>query len=109
MTDARETRATPAQSIMPLIGAFTIARLVHLAADLAPADKIVDKSKSAADLAAETGTHPQALYRVLRALAAFGVLEEREPGRFGLTAIGTQLRSDVPGSLRNFARFYGDH
>ena len=93
---------------MPLIGAFTISRLVHLAAELGLADILADEPKAAAAIAAKTGSHPQSLHRVMRALAAFGVFDERESGKFALTAMGTQLRSDVPSSLRNFARFYGD-
>jgi hypothetical protein len=45
------------------------------------------------------------VYRVLRALAMVGVFAEHEGRRFSLTAIGTFLRSDVPGSLRDMAIF----
>jgi O-methyltransferase domain/Dimerisation domain len=96
-------------SLMPLIGIFTISRLIYVAAELGLADKMSDGPKSADVLATETGTHAQSLYRMLRALTAFGIFEETEPRKFSLTAMGAQLRSDVPGSVRNFARFFGDH
>jgi hypothetical protein len=40
------------------------------------------------------------MHRVLRGLAAEGVLDELREGRFGLSASGRCLRSDVPDSLR---------
>ncbi len=43
----------------------------------------------------------------LRALTAFEVFEEIESRRFALTPLGAWLRSDVAGSLRPAARFYG--
>jgi hypothetical protein len=46
---------------------------------------------------------PQALYRVLRLLASLGVFSEPAPGVFALTPLGDTLRSDSPGSVRNFA------
>jgi SAM-dependent methyltransferase len=54
-------------------------------------------------LARIVGADPQALYRVLRLLASLGVFDEVAPGSFGLTPLGATLRSDAPGSVRNFA------
>jgi ubiquinone/menaquinone biosynthesis C-methylase UbiE len=58
-------------------------------------------------LATATGTHCPSLARLLRALVACGLLEEPEAGRLKLTAAGSLLRSDVPGSLRNIALMLG--
>src|SRR4029077_17444270 len=55
------------------------------------------------DLAEAVGANPQALYRVLRLLASLGVFTEVAPRTFGLTPLGETLRSDAPGSVRNFA------
>ena len=44
-----------------------------------------------------------ALYRVLRLLSSVGVFTQVAPRSFGLTALGETLRSDAPGSVRNFA------
>lgn len=47
------------------------------------------------------------MYRLLRVLAAAGILEE-QPGRlFRLTGLGRGLRSDVPESLAGWVRFVG--
>jgi hypothetical protein len=100
--------SAPRSSIMPLIAGFMPARLVFLAAELGIADLIAGGMTTAEGLAQRTDTHAPSLKRMLRALCAFGVLEERTSGDFALSPMGDQLRSDVPGSLRNFARFFPD-
>ena len=59
------------------------------------------------DLAAAVGASDGPLYRLLRAVAAIGVLEELSGRRFALTELGEGLRSDVPGSLAGWAAFVG--
>lgn len=51
---------------------------------------------------------PGPLRRMLRGLAAEGVLAELPDGRFGLTPVGDLLREDVAGSLRGAALARGD-
>jgi hypothetical protein len=71
-------------------------------ARLGVADRLADGPRHSDDLALEVEAHPDALYRLLRACASVGVVAER-PGRtFSLTPLGGTLRSDVPGSLRDF-------
>jgi DNA-binding IclR family transcriptional regulator len=62
--------------------------LMHVAAELAIADRLVDSAKSSETLAHETKTHLPSLHRLLRALASLGVLEEVEINHFALTAMG---------------------
>jgi hypothetical protein len=93
---------------MPLIAGYIPARLVFLAAELGIADLIAGGTTTAEGLAQHTGTHAPSLKRVLRALCAYDVFEEKAPGVFALRPMGGQLRSDVQGSLRNFARFFPD-
>jgi hypothetical protein len=69
-------------------------------AELGIADLLRDGARDSDDLAHATGSHPPTLYRVLRFLAAHGILEEVAPHRFALTSLGAPLRSDVPGSPR---------
>jgi len=90
-----------------LTGLF-LARSVLLAAELAIADLLKEGALSVDELAQRTTSNPEALYRMLRALAAAGVFEER-PGRcFANSELSTFLRSDVDGSLRAVARWLGD-
>jgi hypothetical protein len=77
-----------------------VSRALDLAARLGIADLLAAGARPAAALAAETGTDAAALRRVLRLLASVGVFEEREDGTFGLTELGSLLRSDVSGSAR---------
>jgi hypothetical protein len=59
-------------------------------------------------IAAMTGAHAPSLYRVMRALAGMGVFREEPGKRFALTQAGELLKSDAPGSVRNFAMMFGD-
>ena len=93
---------------MPLIAGLMPARLVYIAAEFGIAYLIADGTTDAEGLARHAGLHAPSLKRMLRALCAYGVFEERSPGEFGLCALGAQLRRNVPGSLRDFARFFGD-
>jgi hypothetical protein len=94
-------------TLMPLINGFMTSRVLHVAARLGIADLLAESAKTCAALALETGTHQPSLHRLLRALASVGVVDEIEPGAFALTAIGSQLRKDVPGSVRNLALMFG--
>jgi predicted O-methyltransferase YrrM len=85
-----------------------VTQLIHVAATLGVADFLRGGPKSCHELAAALGVDPEALYRVLRALASLGIFEETNPRRFALTAMAELLRSDVPGSLRGSAMLYGE-
>lgn len=96
-------RTPPAASGTELIqlatGYFT-ARAISAAAELKLADRLAGGARSADDLAQETGAHAPSLYRLLRALAAAGVLAHTEDDRFTLAPLGELLREDAPGSVR---------
>lgn len=94
-------------TLMPLITGYMASRVVHVAAQLGIADLLADGPKAADAIARETKTHAASLRRLLRALASMGLLAEIEPGRFSLTAMGAQLRSNVPGSMHNLALMFG--
>jgi hypothetical protein len=76
------------------------AQAVGVAAQLGIVDHLAAGPRTAADLAAATGTHAPSLYRLLRALASLDVLTEDGEGRFSSTPLGDTLRSGVPGSVR---------
>jgi len=93
----------PPQQMMELITGYWRSQAVGVAARLAIADRLGDGPKTVATLAAETATNEAALFRLLRGLASFGVFEETVPRTFGLTPLAETLRSNVPGSMRDFA------
>lgn len=88
------------------IGGYMTAHALGLAAELGIADLIKDGVRDSEEMAAETGTHAPSLRRLLRTLAAVGITTEPEPGSFGLTETGAQLRTDSPESLRAFTRMF---
>jgi O-methyltransferase domain/Dimerisation domain len=66
-----------------------------------------DNARTATDVAADLRVDPKLLYRLLRALASLGLLDETGGENFTLTEHGTVLRSDAPGSLRYMAMLEG--
>ena len=86
--------------ILQMIGGYWISRMLYEVADLGIADLIDERPRPAAELAGATGSHPRALYRVLRALAAVGIFAEDADSNFHLTPIGATLRRNAPDSMR---------
>src|SRR5690242_5414098 len=94
-----------AAALLPLAFGFAVSQALYIAADLGLADYLAQASLTADELAARTGSHPDALARILRALVAFGILKRDGEDRFTITSTGNFLRSDVPGSMRALVRF----
>ena len=93
---------------MRMITGAWVAQAVYVAAQLGIADVIaIEGPRSPGDLAERVDADPDALFRVLRALASIGVFTERTDGTFALTPLAESLQSDVPGSLRAFAIMMG--
>ncbi len=103
MPDSRPPAAPdpppPAQLSQLATGYFT-ARAIYVAATLGIADLLDGGAHDADGLARATGTHAPTLYRLLRALAAAGVLEHTADDRFALPAVGATLRTRAPDSTR---------
>jgi orsellinic acid C2-O-methyltransferase len=97
MTDPTDDPRRPL--LQQLIFGFFPSAVLSVAARLRIPDRVAEQPKNSEELADATGTHAPSLYRLLRALAYLGVLEETETGRFGLTDLGELLRSDAPDSM----------
>ena len=89
--------------MLQLISGFWISRCIYVAAKLGIADLLNNGPKSADELATATGADAPSLFRVLRALAAVGIVTQGKDNRFSSTSLLETLRSDTPGSLRAFA------
>lgn len=98
---------SPNAALLRLINGYQVTQAIHTAAALGIPDLLAHDARTSDELADATESDPGALYRLLRALASVGVLEERDGRRFALTPLGEQLRSDVPGSLHGWAAFVG--
>jgi hypothetical protein len=103
---AAETRS-PISVLRELVNGYRISQAIRVAAALGIADLLADGPRTSDDLAAATSAHPDALYRLLRALAAAGIFHEEEGRRFGLTPVGDRLRRDAPESLYGWIMFDG--
>ncbi len=86
-----------------LIEASWLSRAIHVFVSLDIPDLLSDGPKGSEELAQATGTRTQPLYRVLRALAAEGILAGDEQQRFSLTPLGATLRRNQAGSLHDWA------
>ena len=97
-----EERAAAAV-MLQMIWGLHIWRAVYVVAELGVADMLASGPMTAAQLAQATRAHEPSLYRVLRLLAALGVLTEGKDRSFGLTVLGDRLRADAPASMRSWA------
>ncbi len=97
----------PQIMILQMMNAYRLSQSISVAAQLGIADLLKDKPKSVDELAAETTSHPQSLYRLLRALASFDIFRELDTQKFELTPRAALLQSDVPGSLQGYASVMG--
>jgi 2-polyprenyl-3-methyl-5-hydroxy-6-metoxy-1,4-benzoquinol methylase len=98
----------PEQLLMQMATGKWVSKALGLVAELGIPDRLSAGSRDVAALAAETAVHPEALYRLLRAAAAFGVLTELPERHFENNAVSNLLRSGVPGSLRGMARWLAE-
>jgi SAM-dependent methyltransferase len=89
-----------------MIGGW-ITQAIYVAAELRIADLLAEGQRTAEELAEDTNTHGDALYRVLRALASVGIFTEDAQGRFSLTPLADYLRGNTPDSLRSFGIMAG--
>lgn len=95
------------QALDLLIRGFQISRIIRLVADLGIADRVApDGAVAIAELARASGVLPEPLLRAVRALAAFGIFKLGQDGRVSHTPRSLLLRSEVPGSLYESARFW---
>jgi hypothetical protein len=100
-------RAQVAPLVLQMLNGFLMAQALHVAAALRIPDLLAKGPRHVDDLAEQTATHGPSLLRLLRVLAAAGVVREQEEG-FALDALGDVLRSDVQGSVRDWALFVGE-
>jgi hypothetical protein len=97
----------PTAALRRLVNGYQVTQAIHVAATLGIADLLRDGQRTSDELAAATETHAPSLHRVLRALAAVGVLHEDDGGRFSLTEIGACLRSDAAEPVGGWAAYVG--
>jgi O-methyltransferase domain/Dimerisation domain len=99
---------SPGRALTEMAMGYTRSRMLCAAARLGLADAMGNDPCSVEELAAKCGAQPGSLYRLLRALASFGVVAEKSPRHFILTPLGKPLRKDAPNSEWAAVVFWGD-
>jgi hypothetical protein len=99
---------TPTDQLLAMASGAWVTQMIHVAAELGVADQLAAGEQSVESLAAACGADADALFRLLRGLASLGLFQETKPRHFALTPLAELLRSDHPGSLRQFARMLGE-
>jgi SAM-dependent methyltransferase len=92
--------------VLSLLSGQAVVRSIAIIAELRVPDALAAGPKSAGELARQCGAHEESLYRLMRGLTAMGVFSQTD-SQFSLTPLSNWLRSDVPNSLRDFARVRG--
>jgi hypothetical protein len=96
-----------ATRLLAIVNSSWMSQATRVAAELGLADLLADGPRSAAELAGATGTHAPALHRLLRALVTIDVCREQDDGTFALTPMGRLLGTEVEGSVRSWAIYWG--
>lgn len=89
----------PKAKLLALVRGHRLTDMLTVVVRLGIPDILARGAADAPTIATSTGTHVPTLYRLLRALAAAGVLHEDDAGRFTLTATGSYLATDHPESV----------
>ncbi|MCB0325431.1 MAG: hypothetical protein KDD69_17735, partial [Bdellovibrionales bacterium] len=91
------------------ITGYWVSQAIYAAAKLGLADHFSSSARQVEELARETETKPDMLFRLLRALASHGIFAEDPPGSFRLTPKAELLKTDHPASLRYYSIFFGEY
>ena len=97
MTDDARQLPPEAQMLQVATGFFASAA-TYVVTKLEIPDLLAEGPRTAAELAAATGTNEDALYRTLRAIASIGVFSESAGRVFANTPMSETLRKSVPNS-----------
>jgi hypothetical protein len=105
-SEQEDSKPSPAK-VLGLATAYQASQALNAAVKLGIPDLLAGRSSKSADLAQETGTQPDKMHRLLRALAAFDVVKdlgegefEREPGRSRRRSRNQHIENGFPLSFR---------
>lgn len=104
MASEEVSAPSPQQVLMSMLFGIPVAHAVGVAAELGIFSRVAVAERSAEQIAAETGTLPDPTYRLMRGLAALGLLVESQQRNFSLSELGRWLLPETPGSFDAFAR-----
>jgi hypothetical protein len=105
-TDVRAADTVHRDLIVRLAFGSMAAQTLRAAVRLRVVELIGDRRRRSADVADDAGADPRTMTRLLRALAALGLLEEHTAGSFSVTPAGALLDHRRPDSLTSFVRMF---
>jgi O-methyltransferase domain/Dimerisation domain len=89
-----KSEAPPRQDqLIQMATAHWVSRILYVATEMNLADRLVERPRTAEELAQSTATDARSLYRVMRALASLGLFTEGPSHRFSLTLVGQEFRT----------------
>jgi predicted transcriptional regulator len=94
----------PADEVMHMIFARWRSQTLYAGVELGVFELLSEGARPATDVATELDLDPDNTYRLLRALASLGLLEERPDRTFAINERGEHLIREHPMSLRGIAR-----
>ena len=104
----KDSESFPPLALLEMVTGYWVSQAVYVAAKLGIADLLEKEPRSCDELARDTGTHPDSLYRLMRALVSLRVFTAEEGNRFGLTSTGQCLQSNTAGSMRAMVLTLGE-
>jgi hypothetical protein len=90
----------PAAAVWELGVGYFVSRTIYAGIELGVMDALAVGPRSASEVAAEQQLDAPSLFRLMRALAASGILAQLDDGRFQLAAMGEVLVSGHPSGIR---------
>lgn len=99
--------ASPGRALAQMVAANQVQQAIYVASTLGIADLLNTGPHTADEIGRATEAHPDALYRLMRALTGVGLFTSDDDGRFSLTPMGALLRSSDPQSVQSFALWSG--
>lgn len=102
---ASQQQSNPADVIFQAAFGYMNAVCLNAAVELGIPDLLAGGPRPVKELAHDTNTNEDALYRILRLLVSVGIFAEVAPRTFAHTPASGTLRSDAPNSTRALARF----
>ena len=99
---------TPTDRAMQIAFGYVPSICLHVAVELKIPDLLAAGPRPVSELAKQTSTNEDALYRILRLLVSLGVFAEPAPRTLALAPPSEVLRSGVPNSVRDLVLWGND-
>lgn len=102
--------AESSAKILKIVYDYQLANCVNVATQLHIAEQLYRCPKNVSELASATGSDQEALYRLLRVLAAEGIFKEAEDRVFEYTPAAAALHGATEGSIKYYLQaMLGEH